>query len=228
MEKSCAACGIQFVANQARVKACSEACRERLRWWASREHPPYSHTCEQCESEYEASKATQRYCSTYCRNRSGMPLCTVCGTPSAGEMCRPCLLMAKAGRTHQRTCPDCGGACSGETCRPCRNKRQVIRDASDKRVIRKHRESAAPGIRPFERNALLVKWKRQGRTCAYCARLADTVDHVVPLVRGGTNYEGNLVPACKSCNSSKGGRTVMEWRTGRRATRMSKALAWTS
>lgn len=42
--------------------------------------------------------------------------------------------------------------------------------------------------------------------CAYCNALADTVDHVVPLARGGRNELGNLVPACKWCNFSRGGR----------------------
>jgi hypothetical protein len=31
-------------------------------------------------------------------------------------------------------------------------------------------------------------------------------------VRGGTNYEGNLTPACKQCNSSKAARLLVEWR----------------
>jgi len=37
-------------------------------------------------------------------------------------------------------------------------------------------------------------------------------DHVVPLSRGGSHGEGNLVPACAPCNLSKGSLTVMEWR----------------
>lgn len=43
--------------------------------------------------------------------------------------------------------------------------------------------------------------------CAYCAKaltpFAFTVDHVVPLSRGGTNDPSNLVLACGSCNSRK-------------------------
>jgi len=29
------------------------------------------------------------------------------------------------------------------------------------------------------------------------------MDHVVPLVRGGRSIRGNVVPACKACNSEK-------------------------
>lgn len=40
--------------------------------------------------------------------------------------------------------------------------------------------------------------------CAYChKRRKLTVDHVVPLSRGGSNTASNIVPACRSCNSSK-------------------------
>ena len=45
-------------------------------------------------------------------------------------------------------------------------------------------------------------WK--GR-CAYCGRRADSVDHVIPRCQGGSDDAGNLVPACKPCNSSKNG-----------------------
>jgi len=55
--------------------------------------------------------------------------------------------------------------------------------------------------------------------CVYCEARFDpasstrcrTIDHVLPLVRGGTNASDNLVPACKTCNSSKNKRTVEEW-----------------
>jgi hypothetical protein len=39
--------------------------------------------------------------------------------------------------------------------------------------------------------------------------------------------EGNLAPACRSCNSRKGGLTIIEWRSGRRMRRMVRAVEWT-
>lgn len=47
--------------------------------------------------------------------------------------------------------------------------------------------------------------------CAYCGAPAQTHDHVTPKSRGGTDDPGNIVPACWSCNTSKGRKTLEEW-----------------
>jgi hypothetical protein len=52
----------------------------------------------------------------------------------------------------------------------------------------------------------------------YCGRplvaaSADfTIDHVIPRNRGGTDLSGNLVPACRTCNTLKGTGTIEELR----------------
>ena len=139
--------------------------------------------------------------------------------------CRECHV---ASPTKTSPCLGCGVKCWGDRCRACYAKHQTIRAEDDHRTVRRQRERSAPGMNPRARDALLARWKRQGKTCAYCPAAADTIDHVVPLVRGGTNYEGNLVPCCKPCNSRKGGRTVVEWRTGKRLPRMRRAVTWAS
>jgi hypothetical protein len=45
----------------------------------------------------------------------------------------------------------------------------------------------------------------------YCGGSPDTVEHLIPMFRGGTSFEGNLAPACRSCNASKANRLIMEW-----------------
>ena len=101
-------------------------------------------------------------------------------------------------------------------CAPCGNKGRIVRpqDTSVAEYAERHR--SAPGLPLSQVRKLLAKWLRQRRTCAYCAEPATTVDHVIPLSRGGDNYEGNLVPACRSCNSSKWAALVIEWRNDRR------------
>jgi 5-methylcytosine-specific restriction endonuclease McrA len=60
-------------------------------------------------------------------------------------------------------------------------------------------------------------WKnRRGRgVCHYCGQRVPprelTMDHVVPIVRGGRSTKGNVVPCCKTCNSQKQSRLPTEW-----------------
>lgn len=43
--------------------------------------------------------------------------------------------------------------------------------------------------------------------CYYCGKKVPpgelTMDHIVPLSRGGKSTKGNIVPACKECNNKK-------------------------
>jgi 5-methylcytosine-specific restriction endonuclease McrA len=52
-------------------------------------------------------------------------------------------------------------------------------------------------------------------SCYYCSRKLEprevTMDHIVPLAQGGRSMEGNVVPACKSCNTLKQDLTAAEW-----------------
>lgn len=55
-----------------------------------------------------------------------------------------------------------------------------------------------------------------GWWCHYCRTTqALTVDHVVPVSKGGRDVVSNLVPACRTCNSQKRGKDYdefVEWR----------------
>lgn len=49
--------------------------------------------------------------------------------------------------------------------------------------------------------------------CAQCGSTEQmTMDHVVPISRGGSHSEGNLMPLCRSCNMSKKDKLLTEWR----------------
>lgn len=51
---------------------------------------------------------------------------------------------------------------------------------------------------------------RSGGRCFYCKKKRRlTMDHVVPLSKGGAHAAYNVVPACGSCNSSKGAQRLL-------------------
>jgi hypothetical protein len=57
------------------------------------------------------------------------------------------------------------------------------------------------------------KFQEWGNACIYCGSKENiTVDHLIPLSRGGDHSLSNMIPACFSCNASKNNRYVgSEW-----------------
>ncbi|HSB52137.1 MAG TPA: HNH endonuclease [Dissulfurispiraceae bacterium] len=62
-------------------------------------------------------------------------------------------------------------------------------------------------------------WKRKRATgrCYYCGAHVSpgnlTMDHLIPLIRGGRSTKNNIVAACKECNSRKKYLLPLEWET---------------
>jgi len=76
----------------------------------------------------------------------------------------------------------------------------------------KYRRPAIPEWAAIRRSVFI----RDTYVCQYCGANDQELhcDHILPISRGGTNELGNLATACKTCNLSKGGRTVEEWKGG--------------
>ena len=51
--------------------------------------------------------------------------------------------------------------------------------------------------------------------CVYCGAPATERDHIVPVTRKGRNDIENIVPSCRSCNSSKQNDQLLVWLTKR-------------
>jgi 5-methylcytosine-specific restriction endonuclease McrA len=52
--------------------------------------------------------------------------------------------------------------------------------------------------------------RRDKHQCGYCGAFAGTVDHILPLSRGGQNTWLNTVACCAACNTRKSDRTPEE------------------
>ena len=55
--------------------------------------------------------------------------------------------------------------------------------------------------------------------CCYCGELIERphMDHLIPKIKKGPDHANNLVPACRSCNSSKGGKDLLIWTRDKQA-----------
>lgn len=60
---------------------------------------------------------------------------------------------------------------------------------------------------PVSTRTALEVFERDDYACRHCgSRRQLTVDHIIPVARGGGNAFDNLQTLCRSCNSSKGTR----------------------
>lgn len=62
---------------------------------------------------------------------------------------------------------------------------------------------------PIDRNVIFAY---DDYRCVYCGSAENlTLDHIVPVAKGGAHIEDNLVTACLHCNISKGMKTLIVW-----------------
>ncbi len=102
-------------------------------------------------------------------------------------------------------------------------------DRDNKKSARK--KKAFPGYFPLAEGSGLTREKEKSRKlretawwrkkcaagiCSYCGTKVIpaelTMDHVIPLSRGGTSERFNIVPACKECNNKKKYLLPAEWK----------------
>ncbi len=83
-------------------------------------------------------------------------------------------------------------------------------DAPDDAEIRRERAKA--------RDLRKSRWWQQKTAsgkCYFCDKKVKfkdlTMDHLLPLARGGRSSKDNLVPCCKSCNTKKRSMLPLEW-----------------
>ncbi len=50
-----------------------------------------------------------------------------------------------------------------------------------------------------------------GKSCIYCGKESESIDHILPRSKGGLSITENCVPACLSCNGNKTDNDVFEW-----------------
>jgi len=82
--------------------------------------------------------------------------------------------------------------------------------SQDDAVLKKEKQKARE-----LRNSQWWKRKRSQGICYYCHESFPpktlTMDHIVPMARGGKSVKSNIVPCCKACNSKKKQLLPLEW-----------------
>ena len=112
-----------------------------------------------------------------------------------------------------------GNVVHRQDCKTCYNIRRVANKKDNKKSHsdfiggQKRRGEEEPQLSHQEWKECLIFF---GGECAYCGCTANkgqkmTRDHLSALSKGGKTIQSNIIPACKSCNSSKGAEDFREW-----------------
>jgi 5-methylcytosine-specific restriction endonuclease McrA len=87
-----------------------------------------------------------------------------------------------------------------------RNREAVANREREKTYARRAKQKGSPEL-------ALLMGELVKQPCVYCGSTERiTIDHVVPLSRGGKHEAENLAPACLPCNASKSNRLPSEWK----------------
>ena len=184
--------------------------RERERYWANKfigplpnPNPSGRISCTKCGTEYPE---TLEFFGPDNAKRNGL-----------GSWCRQCLRdLARARQAARRSDPEERKVVQAEKQRYARSPRGRAKKREHSRTYNHRRRQWGKSI-PWLWNddywkSIKFFW---GFQCAYCGR-GDTdlhQDHVVPISSPdcpGT-VPWNIVPACPTCNLSKGGKNLEEW-----------------
>lgn len=202
--KSCLFCGAGFIPHPRAIKTrlyCSAQCRRAYDNERQKAEYRQSKICSFCNEVYDWAAFT-KYCSNRCKQmaenyrrkqKNSKSNCVICKKPvlgSYGFIRKYC----------SKSCKHIGMF----------GGKPPLEERSRK-AQRNFRERNVGGLSTQEIRNLRATWISQGQSCSYCDKACETVDHIVPLNRGGDNQLKNLTPACRSCNSSKGDRLLSEW-----------------
>lgn len=191
------------------IKWCSQACRIRaLRADDGRWTRGESRACLHCAESYQPHRQRQSYCSRQCgwlhrREQAPKDADWLAGRrPERTVKCRDCDAVGVV-RASIWLCADCSA----------KRKRDIWRRVNTKRR----------GARTTERYTLAEIGDRDGWRCHLCSRRVNrllagthqrgpTIDHLVPISRGGMDEPRNVALAHRQCNSARGTRGTVQLR----------------
>ena len=186
--KTCAKCGTNFSVKLTGVgvgrKYCSTGCA------TSSLKRNSGLACKRCGKEFYAPpSANAKFCSLSCKRgqtpaKKGYKVCTRCREEKPMDMFVPSRASAKVE--------------TRALCRKCHGDDVIM--AKQRRRARLN--SVPCTLTAKEWNKIVGEYNNR---CAYCGILPDkiTMDHVVPISRGGEHTVHNVVPACWPCNKNK-------------------------
>lgn len=90
-------------------------------------------------------------------------------------------------------------------------RRRYETDPAYRERRRAHAQRRKRGVEPMPEIAKEILFETFRGQCAYCPEPAETWDHALAVSLGGLTEPGNMLPACKRCNSRKKNKPLERW-----------------
>jgi hypothetical protein len=200
----CDVCGKDFALKRSDMRFCSEPCWNVARN-DRRKAGRNAKCCAQCGVEFRATRQDQSYCSSRCRHRAKAARAPKPGRPS------------HRARTVVATCQSCGSdfSCTRRDAKFC-SKCGRCTESNLANARRRAARIRAVTIAPVVKSDI---YARDDWTCQLCGEpvrqdlyphpLSASLDHIVPLSKGGTHEPANVQLAHLRCNIRKGNRLAL-------------------
>lgn len=201
-KKQCQYCNKEFIDNTKfnKLKYCSKKCHEL---WM-KENPRHTKICPVCGKEYKSNRKEQKYCSKECTFLNLMvepnSVCLCCGEKfrkqkhHSGKFCsRNCFIKYTGINEISKA-----------------KYKSNLTDASSIKRCKKYKvkyENIDP-LEIFERDKWIcgICGEKIDKTLNYPDKMSATLDHIIPLSKGGTHTRENVQASHGVCNFSKGNR----------------------
>jgi 5-methylcytosine-specific restriction endonuclease McrA len=226
----CAICGVGFEKTRVNRIYCSSYCYKRA-WYRKARPASDSAMCAKCGASFpipkgKGKRSDRRYCSKAClraahyvRHRSAIARRDAerraAKRVARIVACKGCGREFSAKRIDSKFCDV---ACFWVWFRAQPERCQYVR------VKNRQRDAVKRGASEYEPVDSAVVFRRDGWRCQLCGRVtperlmgslngcAPTLDHIVPLSRGGPHTYRNTQCACRRCNLRKGAKTLGQLR----------------
>lgn len=205
-ERTCVACGalLMGLVRKDASSYCSNACRERARYWSTIRSKRMASRpvvqCAHCGESFRTWGNRKVYCSDSCRHRGPKKIYE----PRPCEFCGDVFTPIKSERRY----------CYSRTCRNRRNRSyDPVARRRSQRSVNSRRRARLRGVE-VESFRNVDVFERDGWVCGICGgdvdrdlvwpdHMSASLDHIVPVSKGGTHTLDNVQCSHFICNSLK-------------------------
>lgn len=226
-DRECASCGVSFTPKRRDSTCCTPTCVDRSlsrKYSAAKKAAVANLTCPRCGTEFKPWRTDQKYCTGLCGSRYRARANYI----PADLSDRSCAYCGKTFTPKRTSSTLCSRECSRRTSYARHQSERIAKAvawaranpearaaiANQHKARRRAWESNNPGSVGIATSDWLKTLRRYEGRCAYCGGTDGGIhmEHVVPVSRGGAHSIGNVLPACRPCNLSKGAKLLVEWR----------------